>query len=71
MATGSTQKARELDEKFAISDLVNESARVAGEAAKRGAETMTMELIVCAPKQKNSLTKMKWVKPLDVRPREP
>jgi hypothetical protein len=34
------RKARELDEKFAISDLVGESARVAGEAAKRGAETM-------------------------------
>jgi len=34
------RKARELDEKFAITDLVGESARVAGEAAKRGAETM-------------------------------
>lgn len=34
------RKARELDEKFAISDLVGESARAAGEAAKRGAETM-------------------------------
>jgi hypothetical protein len=34
------RKARELDEKFAISDLVNEGARVAGEAAKRSAETM-------------------------------
>lgn len=34
------RKARELDEKFAISDLVGEGARVAGEAAKRGAETM-------------------------------
>ncbi len=34
------RKARELDEKFAISDIVNEGARVAGEAAKRGAETM-------------------------------
>src|SRR5215510_1990151 len=34
------RKARELDEKFAISDVVNEGARVAGEAAKRGAETM-------------------------------
>lgn len=34
------RKARELDEKYAISDLVGESARVAGEAAKRGAETM-------------------------------
>src|SRR6202008_826616 len=34
------RKARELDEKFAISDLVGESARVAGDAAKRGAETM-------------------------------
>ena len=35
------RKARELDEKFAISDLVNEGARVAGEAAKRGAESVT------------------------------
>jgi hypothetical protein len=34
------RKARELDEKFAISDIVGEGARVAGEAAKRGAETM-------------------------------
>jgi hypothetical protein len=34
------RKARELDEKFAISDMVGESARVAGEAAKRGAGTM-------------------------------
>ena len=34
------RKARELDEKFAISDMVGEGARVAGEAAKRGAETM-------------------------------
>jgi hypothetical protein len=34
------RKARELDERFAISDLVEEGARVAGEAAKRGAETM-------------------------------
>jgi len=34
------RKARELDEKFAISDLVGEGARVAGEAAKRGAESM-------------------------------
>jgi len=34
------RKARELDEKFAISDLVGEGTRVAGEAAKRGAETM-------------------------------
>src|ERR1043165_6017489 len=34
------RKARELDEKFAISDLVGESARAAGEAARRGAETM-------------------------------
>src|SRR6476469_1161781 len=33
-------KARELDEKYAISDLVGEGARAAGEAAKRGAETM-------------------------------
>ena len=34
------RKARELDEKYSISDLVGESARVAGEAAKRGAETV-------------------------------
>ena len=34
------RKARELDEKFAITDIVGEGARVAGEAAKRGAETM-------------------------------
>ncbi|HET9713734.1 MAG TPA: hypothetical protein VFP64_17725 [Pyrinomonadaceae bacterium] len=34
------RKARELDEKFAISDLVGEGARAAGEAAKRGAESM-------------------------------
>lgn len=34
------RKARELDEKFAISDLVGESARAAGEAARRGAETV-------------------------------
>lgn len=35
------RKARELDDKFALSDLVGESSRVAGEAAKRGAETIT------------------------------
>jgi hypothetical protein len=34
------RKAKELDEKFAITDLVGEGARVAGEAAKRGAETV-------------------------------
>jgi hypothetical protein len=34
------KKARDLDEKFAISDLVGESARAAGDAARRGAETM-------------------------------
>ena len=34
------RKARELDEKFAISDLVGEGARVAGEAAKRGADSV-------------------------------
>src|ERR1044071_4694132 len=34
------RKARELDEKFAISDIVGEGARAASEAAKRGAETM-------------------------------
>lgn len=34
------RKARDLDEKFAISDLVEEGARVAGAAARRGAETV-------------------------------
>jgi hypothetical protein len=34
------RKAREFDEKYAISDLVGESARAAGEAAKRGAESV-------------------------------
>jgi len=34
------RKARELDEKYAISDLVEEGSRVAGQAAKRGAETL-------------------------------
>ncbi|HKZ79100.1 MAG TPA: hypothetical protein VJ124_12420 [Pyrinomonadaceae bacterium] len=34
------RKARELDEKYAISDLVEEGARVAGEAARRGADTV-------------------------------
>jgi len=33
------RKAQELDEKYAISDLVEEGARAAGEAAKRGADT--------------------------------
>ena len=31
------RKARELDEKYAISDLVDQGSRAAGEAAKRGA----------------------------------
>jgi hypothetical protein len=35
------RKARELDEKYAISDLVDEGARVAGKAAKRGAQTLS------------------------------
>ena len=35
------RKARELDQKYAISDLVDEGSRAAGEAAKRGAETIT------------------------------
>ena len=35
------RKARELDEKYAISDLVDEGARAAGKAAKRGAESLT------------------------------
>lgn len=34
------RKAREFDDKYAISDLVEEGSRVAGEAAKRGAETL-------------------------------
>lgn len=34
------RKARELDDKFTISDLVDQGSRVAGEAAKRGAETI-------------------------------
>jgi hypothetical protein len=34
------RKARELDERFTISDLVEEGARVAGEAAKRSADTV-------------------------------
>lgn len=34
------RKAREFDEKYAISDLVEEGSRVAGDAAKRGAETL-------------------------------
>lgn len=33
------RKAREFDEKYALSHLVEEGSRVAGEAAKRGAET--------------------------------
>src|SRR4030095_4924035 len=32
--------ARELDEKFAISDLVDQGSRAAGQAAKRGAQTV-------------------------------
>ena len=35
------RKARELDEKYAISDLVDEGSRAAGEATKRGADTIT------------------------------
>jgi hypothetical protein len=34
------RKARELDEKYALSDLVGEGSRAASEAAKRGAETV-------------------------------
>lgn len=34
------RKARELDEKYSISDLVEEGAKVAGDAARRGAETV-------------------------------
>jgi hypothetical protein len=36
------RKARELDEKYSISEKVDEGARVAGEAAKRGAKTLTI-----------------------------
>ena len=35
------RKARELDDKYAISGLVDEGTRAAGDAAKRGAETLT------------------------------
>lgn len=35
------RKARELDDKYAISDLVQESSRIAEEAAKRGVETFS------------------------------
>jgi hypothetical protein len=35
------RKARELDQKYSISDRVDEGARVAGEAAKRGAHSVT------------------------------
>jgi len=35
------RKARELDQKYAISDLVQESSRIAEEAAKRGVETVS------------------------------
>jgi hypothetical protein len=37
------RKARQLDEKFSISEKVDEGTRVAGEAAKRGAKTLTAE----------------------------
>ncbi|HSS18518.1 MAG TPA: hypothetical protein VLL54_00330 [Pyrinomonadaceae bacterium] len=35
------RKARELDEKYALSDLVDKGSRVAGDAAKRGADTIS------------------------------
>jgi hypothetical protein len=35
------RKAREIDEKYSISEKVDEGARVAGEAAKRGAKTLS------------------------------
>jgi hypothetical protein len=35
------RKAKELDEKYAISNLVDEGSRVAGEAVKKGAETIS------------------------------
>ena len=34
------RKARELDEKLGVSNLVGDTARVAGDAAKRGAKTI-------------------------------
>src|SRR5215212_11720971 len=34
------RKARELDEKYSISDLVGEGAKAAGEAARRGADSV-------------------------------
>jgi hypothetical protein len=37
------RKARELDEKFAISDLVDEGSRAAGNAARRGADKLRSE----------------------------
>ncbi len=37
------RKARQLDERFSISEKVDEGARVAGEAAKRGAKTLNTE----------------------------
>ena len=37
------RKARQLDEKFSISEKVDEGARAASEAAKRGAKTLTAE----------------------------
>ena len=38
------RKARELDEKFALSDLVGEGSRAAGNAAKRGARLLEENL---------------------------
>jgi outer membrane murein-binding lipoprotein Lpp len=35
------RKARELDDKYALSDLIDEGSRAAGEAARRGAETIS------------------------------
>lgn len=35
------RKARELDEKYAISDLMDEGTKAAGDAAKRGAESLS------------------------------
>jgi len=34
------QKARELDEKLGVSGIVEDTARVAGDAARRGAKTI-------------------------------
>ncbi len=54
------RKARELDEKYSISDLVDEGARAAGEAAKKGAQTVSQGRRSCALKQSVSQTNDRW-----------